>query len=173
MDKRTVKRGLLPYVFIAIIMLGMFYFFNVANQDVTVLTYNEFIDEMNSGKITEVEVVTRVSGYTYEATGKLKGYEENEYFMAKLPLSDEVMKKIIAASEKYDFKLVAEDDPDSSSFLIIILEILPFVILIAGAFFIINRQVAGNKNSMDFGKSRAKLVTDQNKVTFKDVAGLK
>ena len=173
MDKRTVKRGLLPYVFIAIIMLGMFYFFNVANQDVTVLTYNEFIDEMNSGKITEVEVVTRVSGYTYEATGKLKGYEENEYFMAKLPLSDEVMKKIITASEKYDFKLVAEDDPDSSSFLVIILEILPFVILIAGAFFIINRQVAGNKSSMDFGKSRAKLVTDQNKVTFKDVAGLK
>ena len=173
MDKRTVKRGLLPYVFIAIIMLGMFYFFNVANQNVTVLTYNEFIDEMNSGKITEVEVVTKVSGYTYEATGKLKGYEENEYFMAKLPLSDEVMKKIITASEKYDFKLVAEDDPDSSSFLVIILEILPFVILIAGAFFIINRQVAGNKSSMDFGKSRAKLVTDQNKVTFKDVAGLK
>ena len=173
MDRRTVKRGLLPYVFIAIIMLGMFYFFNVANQNVTVLTYNEFIDEMNSGKITEVEVVTKVSGYTYEATGKLKGYEENEYFMAKLPLSDEVMKKIITASEKYDFKLVAEDDPDSSSFLVIILEILPFVILIAGAFFIINRQVAGNKSSMDFGKSRAKLVTDQNKVTFKDVAGLK
>ena len=173
MDKRTVKRGLLPYLFIGIIMLGMFYFFNVANQDVTVLTYNEFIEEMNNGKITEVEVVTRVTGYTYEATGKLKGYEENEYFMAKLPLSDEVMKKIIAASEKYNFKLVAEDDPDSSSFLIIVLEILPFVILIAGAFFIINRQVAGNKNSMDFGKSRAKLVTDQNKVTFKDVAGLK
>ncbi len=173
MDKRTVKRGLLPYLFIGIIMLGMFYFFNVANQDVTVLTYNEFIEEMNNGKITELEVVTRVTGYTYEATGKLKGYEENEYFMAKLPLSDEVMKKIITASEKYNFKLVAEDDPDSSSFLIIVLEILPFVIIIAGAFFIINRQVAGNKNSMDFGKSRAKLVIDQNKVTFKDVAGLK
>ena len=173
MDKKTVKRGLLPYLFIGIIMLGMFYFFNVANQNVTVLTYNEFIEEMNGGKITELEVVTRVSGYTYEATGKLKGYEENEYFMAKLPLSDEVMKKIIAASEKYNFKLVADDDPDSSSFLLIILEILPFVILIGGAFFIINRQVSGNKSSMDFGKSRAKLVTDQNKVTFKDVAGLK
>ena len=47
MDKRTVKRGLLPYLFIGIIMLGMFYFFNVANQDVTVLTYNEFIEELN------------------------------------------------------------------------------------------------------------------------------
>ena len=39
MDKKTVKRGLLPYLFIALIMLGMFYFFGIANQDVTVLTY--------------------------------------------------------------------------------------------------------------------------------------
>ena len=173
MDKKTVKRGLLPYLFIALIMLGMFYFFGIANQDVTVLTYNEFVEEMNKGKITEVEVVTRVNAYTYEATGKLEGYEENEYFFAKLPLSDEVMKKIISASEEHDFKLVADDDPDSSSFLLIVLEILPFVVLIGGAFWILNRQMAGNKSSMDFGKSRARLNSDQNKVTFKDVAGLK
>ena len=35
MDKKTVKRGLLPYLFIALIMLGMFYFFGIANKDVT------------------------------------------------------------------------------------------------------------------------------------------
>ena len=32
--------------------------------------------------------------------------------------------------------------------------------------------MAGNKNSMDFGRSRAKLSSDKNKVTFKEVAGL-
>ena len=32
--------------------------------------------------------------------------------------------------------------------------------------------MAGNKSSLDFGKSRARLNTDNNKVTFKDVAGL-
>jgi len=173
MDKKTVKRGLLPYVLLALIMLGMFYFFGIANQDVTVLTYNEFIEEMNNGKITELEVVTRVSGYTYEATGKLKGYEDNEYFFAKLPLSDEVMKKIINASEEYKFKLVAEADPDASSIWIIVLEILPIVLIIGAGFWILSRQMAGNKSSMDFGKSRARLNSDQNKVTFKDVAGLK
>ena len=173
MDKKTVKRGLLPYLFIALIMLGMFYFFGVANQDVTVLTYNEFIEEMNNGKITEVEVITRVSGYTYEATGKLKGYKENEYFFAKLPLSDEVIKKIINASEEYNFKLIAEEDPASSSIWLIVLEILPIVLIVAAGFWILNRQMAGNKSSMDFGKSRARLNSDQNKVTFKDVAGLK
>ena len=173
MDKKTVKRGLLPYVLLAFIMLGMFYFFGIANQDVTVLTYNEFIEEMNNGKITELEVVTRVSGYTYEATGKLKGYEDNEYFFAKLPLSDEVMKKIINASEEYKFKLVAEADPDASSIWIIVLEILPIVLIVGAGFWILSRQMAGNKSSMDFGKSRARLNSDQNKVTFKDVAGLK
>ena len=173
MDKKTVKRGLLPYVLLALIMLGMFYFFGIANQDVTVLTYNEFIEEMNNGKITELEVVTRVSGYTYEATGKLKGYEDNEYFFAKLPLSDEVMKKIINASEEYKFKLVAEADPDASSIWIIVLEILPIVLIVGAGFWILSRQMAGNKSSMDFGKSRARLNSDQNKVTFKDVAGLK
>ena len=173
MDKKTVKRGLLPYLFIALIMLGMFYFFGVANQDVTVLTYNEFIEEMNNGKVTEVEVITRVSGYTYEATGKLKGYKENEYFFAKLPLSDEVMKKIINASEEYNFKLIAEEDPAASSIWLIVLEILPMLLIVLAAFWILNRQMAGNKSSMDFGKSRARLNSDQNKVTFKDVAGLK
>ena len=173
MDKKTVKRGLLPYLFIALIMLGMFYFFGVANQDVTVLTYNEFIEEMNNGKITEVEVITRVSGYTYEATGKLKGYKENEYFFAKLPLSDEVIRKIINASEEYNFKLIAEEDPAASSIWLIVLEILPIVLIVSAAFWILNRQMAGNKSSMDFGKSRARLNSDQNKVTFKDVAGLK
>ena len=173
MDKKTVKRGLLPYLFIALIMLGMFYYFGVANQDVTKLSYDEFIEEMNKGNVAEVEVVTRVSAYTYEATGKLKSQKENEYFFVKLPLSDEVMKKITNASEEHGFKLVAEADPNSSSIWVIVLEILPFVILIGGAFFILSRQMAGNKSSMDFGKSRARLNSDQNKVTFKDVAGLK
>ena len=44
MDKKIVKRGLLPYLFIALFMLGLFYVFNVMNQDVNVLTYDEFVE---------------------------------------------------------------------------------------------------------------------------------
>ena len=42
-DKKTIKRGLLPYLFLALIMLGVFYVVNVMNNDVNVLTYNEFM----------------------------------------------------------------------------------------------------------------------------------
>lgn len=88
-------------------------------------------------------------------------------------MSEEVMKKIVDASETQNFKMEAKADPESSSLLIILVNILPFVVVIGFAFFFFNRQMAGNKSSMDFGKSKAKLSTDNNKVTFKDVAGLK
>ena len=83
------------------------------------------------------------------------------------------MKKIVEASDNQDFKLTTQPDPASSSLLVILVNVLPFVILIGVAMWFLNRQVAGNKSSMDFGKSRARLNSDSNKVTFKDVAGLK
>ena len=172
-DRKTIKKGLLPYLFLALIMLGVFYVVNVMNNDVHVLTYNEFMSELNNGNIEEVEITARGSAYTYEVRGSLKDYEDNETFFARLPLSDQVMKKIVDTSEVQDFKLEAEADPDSSSFWLIMVNVLPFVLLIVFAFFFFSRQMAGNKSSMDFGKSKAKLNSDANKVTFKDVAGLK
>lgn len=173
MDKKTVKRGLLPYLFIALVMLGMFYFLNVTNRNVNILSYDEFMTSLNSGKVSEIEVTARANGYTYEVRGTLKSYEEGETFLAKLPLSDEVMKKIVTASEKQEFKLTAEEDPDSSSFLYILVNVMPLLLLLLLAFWFFNKQLAGNKSSMDFGKSKARLNSDTNKVTFKDVAGLK
>ena len=173
MDKKTIKKGLLPYLFLVIIMLGVFYVFNVFDKKVKDLTYDEFVEQLDSGKVTELKLVASGSGYIYEVSGKLVGYEDNESFTATLPLSEEVMKKIVTASDEQDFKLTVKADPASSSLLIILVNVVPFVILILLAFWFLNRQMAGNKSSLDFGKSRARLSSDDNQVTFKDVAGLK
>ena len=172
-DKKTVKRGLLPYLFLFIAMLGIFYFFNIANKKVNVISYDEFVEKLDSGDIKELNLVARASGYTYEARGKLDGYKDNETFFARLPLSDEVMKKIVEASDNQNIELNVEPDPDSSSLLLIVVNVLPILLLVGVAFWFLNRQLAGNKSSLDFGKSKARLSSDNNKVTFKDVAGLK
>ena len=172
-DKKNIKKGLLPYLFLLIIMLGVYYAFNVLNNDVKVLTYDEFNEKLEKEKITELEIVTRGNAYTYEATGKLKGYKKNEYFTARLPLSEEVMRRIVDASDTQDFKFTTKPDPESSSFWLVIVNVLPLVLLVVLAFWFFNKQLAGNKSSMDFGKSKAKLNSDKNKVTFADVAGLK
>ncbi len=172
-DKKTIKKGLLPYLFLFLVMLGVFYFFNVFNQDIHELSYDEFIDYLDKKQISKLQLIPRGSGYIYEATGTLTDYKENESFEARLPLSEEVMKKIVQESADQDFKLTVKPDPESSSFLLIIVNVLPIVIFVAIAFWFFNKQMAGNRSSMDFGKSKARLNTDDNKVTFKDVAGLK
>ena len=172
MDKKTIKKGLLPYLFIFVIMLGVFYFYSVFNRNVHELTYDKFIQKLNKEEITELTIVTRGSGYVYDVSGKLEGYSDNESFEATLPLSDQVMKKIVKASDSQDFKLSVVPDPESSSLLVIIVNVLPIALLVVLAFWFFNKQMAGNKSSLDFGKSRARLNSDTNKVTFKDVAGL-
>ena len=119
-DKRVIKKGLLPYLFIFLIMLGVFLYFKYTNNEVHTLTYDEFVDKLDGDKIKELELTARGSGYIYEVTGTLDSYKKDEYFEATLPLSDEVMKKIVVASDEQDFKLTVYADPESSQWLIIL-----------------------------------------------------
>ena len=171
--KKEIKRGLVPYVFMFLIILGVLYFVNVLNQNIHNLTYNQFMTELSSGEVKEITVTTRDSAQIYEVEGTLKKYKKDESFYVRLPKSEQVMKKIVDYSEAQEFKMTAKPDPESSALLIVLVNVLPFVVLIGLAFFFFNRQMAGNKSSLDFGKSKARLSDDKNKVTFKDVAGLK
>ncbi len=172
-NKKTIKRGLLPYLFIIIIGLGILYVFNFLNHTTNVLTYDEFMSNLNKGKVETIVLVPRDRAQTYEVTGKLKGYSENESYYAILPKSESVISKVVELSETNKISFTTKADPESSTLLLVLADVLPMVLLLALAFFFLNRQMAGNRSSMDFGKSKAKLSDDKNKVTFKDVAGLK
>ena len=172
-DKKTIKQGLLPYLFILLIILGIFYLFNFLNHKTNILTYNEFMENLANGKVKEVMLVPRDRAQTYEVTGKLSDYAENESFYAVLPKSENVVKKITDITEKQKIELVTKADPESSTWLVILADVLPLALLVFLAFFFLNKQMAGNRSSMDFGKSKARLSDNKNKVTFKDVAGLK
>lgn len=172
-QNKKVRQGLFPYVFLLLIMLGVFYFVTVANQKVNNLSYSEFMKSLDSSEVTELEVKPRERASIYEVRGKLKNYKENETFYVRLPLSEQVMKKLVAASDKYNFEFTAVADPESNSLLIIVANYLPMLLVLAIGFWFLNKQMGGKNGSFDFGKSKAKLSSDKNKVTFKDVAGLK
>ena len=172
-QNKKVRQGLFPYVFLLLIMLGVFYFVTVANQKINNLSYSEFMKSLDSSEVTELEVKPRERASIYEVRGKLKNYKENETFYVRLPLSEQVMKKLVAASDKYNFEFTAVADPESNSLLIIVANYLPMLLVLAIGFWFLNKQMGGKNGSFDFGKSKAKLSSDKNKVTFKDVAGLK
>ena len=173
MRKNNIKRGLLPYLFLILFVFGIYYLFGVLNQNVNVFTYDQLVDAINSGKVTELSITPKERAVVYEISGKLEGYKENETFTSRVPLSDEVIKTIFAAEESNNFKITTNADPESSTLLLILVNVVPIILLVGLGFFFLTRQIGGANKSMDFGKSRARLSNDTNKVTFKDVAGLK
>ncbi len=172
MNKKVVKRGLVPYIFMFLFIISVFYFFNMMNHKVNVITYDEFMKQAQKGQVEEVVITPRSRASVYEITGIMKNYEENESFFVRTPLAGEVMDKILTTGEKAGFKISTATDPESSTLLLFIMNVLPMLILLGAAFYFITRQMGSANKSMDFGKSRARLNEDTRKVTFNEVAGL-
>ena len=169
---KTVKKGLFPYIFLLTFIIVCLFIFNSFNKKVNELTYDEFMKSMSNGEITELTIIPKTRTNTYELTGKIKNYNDNETFILYLPVSDEFISKIVNKEEEHNFKLNIENDPEASSWLMVAIEIIPILLLVGATFWLFTRQIGGNNKSMDFGKSRAKLMEDERKTTFKDVAGL-
>ena len=172
MNKKVVKKSLFSYILLAAVIVGVIYFFNVLNRKVNDLSYSEFINAMNNGEVTELTITPNGSAGVYQLTGSLKKYKKDETFVVTAPIGDETIKEIYEGRSQYDFDLNTKSDPSSSLFWSFVFNVLPLVLLVGIGFFFISRQMGTAKNSLDFGKSRARLTNDKDKVTFKQVAGL-
>ena len=174
-NSQNIKKGMYPYVLLLIIGIAIMAFYNFTNDTTKTLTYNEFNKALNKNNIKEVVITPSANAYTYEITGTIKKYKntnKSQKFRVKTPLSDTVIDKIVEASEKKDFKIVSKSDPASSTWFVFLVNVAPYILLIGIAFWFFTRQLNGQKGSMDFGRSKARLNPDTGKVTFKDVAGL-
>ncbi len=172
MNKKTVKKNTLSYLFLFIVIIGVMYFISVLNTKVNTLSYSEFIQAMEDGQLEEVIITPSNNAGVYELTGTLKDYKENESFYVRAPLTDSTIQEIYAGRNEYDYDVSTDKDPQSSMLLALIVNVLPLVLLVGIGFYFITKQMGSANKSMDFGKSRARLNDDRRKVTFEDVAGL-
>ena len=172
MNKKVVKKSIFSYILLALIIFGVIYFFTVLNKKVNDLSYSQLIKSMDKNKITELKITPNNNAGVYELTGKMKGYKDNESFKASAPLADETIKELYEGRNEYGFEVKAAADPSSSIFLSFLLNVLPLFLIVGIGFYFITRQMGAANKSMDFGKSRARLTSDKDKVTFKEVAGL-
>lgn len=170
--KKTVKKNFIPYIIFGIMAIFIIIALEYADKKVNDLTYDEFEKALVSNKIEEIVLIPKDRAKIYEITGKLENYKEKETFYVRVPYSDEVINRILKAREENNFKLTTEADPESSTILLLLVNVLPIVLLLGLGFFFFTRQMNGANKSLDFGKSKAKLNVDKGKITFKDVAGL-
>ncbi len=175
MNKKVIKKGLIPYAFLLVFFLIIMTLVNTMNTEIHEINYSKFMNEVEDGEVKEVTVTPNTNASIYRVSGKLKDYKSNETFTFNMPLTDESMVKLLEAEKEANFTFKTQSDAGSSPILIFIMNYLPTIILIGITLYAINRvfgkQMDGNR-SMDFGRSKARLSNGENKVTFKDVAGL-
>jgi cell division protease FtsH len=170
---RGPGKSMIFWVTLALIALMFYSIYTGMGSDTAEITYSEFVEEMEAENISEVSFKqTEVEGTltqpkTFSSTESTKSFSK---FKTRIPFPD-VNYHLIERLEKGVAKIVAEVESNYVSYL---LSILPWVVLVfIWLFFLRQMQGAsGPKGLFSFGKSKAKLLTDERpKVTFNDVAG--
>ena len=174
MKKNTVIKTFMPYLLLFIVILCTMYLFDTLNKKTNALNYNEFTTYLEEGKIEELTITPSSGSGVYNLTGKLEDYDSNETFELIVPLSDSVIEDILSVSKQQNLNVVTKGDPSNSSWLVILVNIVPTLVIIGLSLYLINKLMGNAKGggTFDFGKSRAKM-NQESGTTFKNVAGLK
>ncbi len=125
------------------------------------MTYTELMKQIDANSIKNV-VITGT-----EARGD---YADNvATFKSQLPSNyQDVVKALDDHKINLEFK-----DSSSTPWMSVLINISPFILLLAFWIFMMRQMQSGGNKALSFGKSRARLhSTQQKKVTFKDVAGV-
>ena len=167
-----VKRNISPYIALLFVILVVYFITGLGSTKINDLSYGEFKKELKDNNVKVVDISPNSKGSTYDVTGSLKDYKKGEKYYVVAPLTDETINYITKMQQKNGFKMNVSADPASSAIVTFITNVLPYIILAGVVLWFFSKQISSNNKSMDFGKSKAKLSEDKNKVTFKDVAGL-
>ncbi len=165
-------KNVLPYLVLGFVVIIVIFALNMQGTKVNELTTGELITELKENNVTEITVTPKSNESIYYIEGKLEGYSATESFTAKAVGTE--LDNILALIEEND---VAEydtnADPGENMLLYVLVNVLPLVLLVVVMYFLFMKLANSNKNSMDFGRSKARLSNENDKKSFKDVAGLK
>jgi cell division protease FtsH len=134
---------------------------NMGGKDAEV-SYSDLLAKIDSQQVQDVTIQGT------ELRGHFKA-DPKDQFHTTIPTStDSLINKLYGAKVSVTLK-----DPQSNILLPLLFNIGPFVLLGAIWFFMLRQMQSGGNKALSFGKSRARLLSmQQKKVTFKDVAGV-
>ncbi|RWZ51274.1 ATP-dependent metallopeptidase FtsH/Yme1/Tma family protein [Halobacillus fulvus] len=165
-----IFRNTIFYLLIFLVVIGVVGLFRGQGEPQQELNVNQFYDRLNNGQIEEM-TIQPVNG-VIQVSGQLADSEEGEgTFTAKLPANDEVISNITEIGQEQSI-LSVEEEEQPSAWVTFLTTLIPFIIIFILFFFLLNQAQGGGSRVMNFGKSKAKMYTEEKKkVRFKDVAG--
>ncbi len=158
-DMKPFYKNLALWLVICLIMIMVFNVFNNPGVAKHEISFSEFIELVDSGQISEVIIQGQNISGTYGST-TFKTYTPDDPSLVKM-LRDK------------GIRITAQPEDQSPLWQSILISWFPMLLLIGVWIFFMRQMQGGGGKAMSFGKSRAKLLNeDQKTVTFKDVAGI-
>jgi len=166
-----IFRNTIFYLLIFLVIIGVVSFFNDNNEPTKQITYGEFITHLENGEVDSITL--QPERQVYEVRGQLKGAKENEFFLVNIPLGNSgALQTIDEIATTNDTKIEYLMARETSGWVSFFTTMIPFIIIFILFFFLLNQAQGGGSRVMNFGKSKARLYSeDKKKVRFKDVAG--
>ncbi len=157
-----LTKNILIWVVIAVVLMTVFNSFDQRSATAQSMPYSQFIQEVKNGNVDAVTIEGQTIKGTSGTAGRFETY------------SPETDNRALVGDLLNNNVTINAKPPEKPSLLMtIFIQWFPFILLIAiWIFFMRQMQGGGGRGAMSFGKSKAKLMSeDQVKVTFGDVAG--
>lgn len=158
-----MAKNLILWLVIAVVLMSVFQGFGNDNASTNTLDYTSFVQEVERGSVAKINVSE--DGITFNGERR-----DGTSFVTILPMYDpKLIDQLILKGVRVD-----RQAPEESSVLMsILISWFPMILLIGvWIFFMRQMQGGGGKGAMSFGKSKARLMSeDQINTTFGDVAG--
>ena len=169
-NSNYIKQSM-PYLVLLLVIVGIMTFYELSQYKVNVFTYDQFISELDKQDVNKLEITAKSGAGIYYITGTLNGYSDKESFEVNAPLSESVVNRITEYAESNNITLVTGENPERNNIGGVLLNVIPTVLLVGSMLWLLTKLGKSNNNSMDFGRSKAKL-SEEAKAHFSDVAGL-
>ena len=148
------------WLVLALIILAVFSVFNKQHGREPEVVFSEFMTAVDRGDVQKVTI----QGHNIQGE-----YKNGERFRTFAPNDPELVKSL----RDKKVKIAAKPEEDSPWYMVLLLNWFPMLLLIGVWIFFMRQMQVGGGKAMSFGKSRAKLLTEnQHRVTFSDVAGV-
>ncbi|MGM0754431.1 MAG: ATP-dependent zinc metalloprotease FtsH [Bacillota bacterium] len=166
-----IFRNTIFYLLVFLVIIGVVSYFSNNNEPTKNIEYSTFINNLEDGDVSSFSI--QPGRGVYEVKGQMEGAKEGEYFLTYVLTTDgKLMEKINTAASEQGIDVEVLQAKETSGWVSFFTTIIPFVIIFILFFFLLNQAQGGGSRVMNFGKSKAKLYSEEKKkVRFKDVAG--
>lgn len=155
-----MAKNLVLWLVIAVVLISLFQSFGPSDSSNRKVDYSTFMSELNQDQIKEA----RINGREIVVIKK-----DNNRYTTYIPVNDPKLLDILLTKK---IKVIGEPPEEPSLIASIFISWFPMLLLIGVWIFFMRQMQGGGKGAMSFGKSKARMLTeDQIKTTFADVAG--